>query len=52
LFEKKSEKKSLLRKKGFTLQKTGIANSKKDKNRIYLRKKGGHKKLKKEGFHP
>ena len=39
-------------KKGFRLQKTGIAKAKKYKNRIYLRKKGDDKNRKKKDFFP
>ena len=42
LFKKKCEEKSLLRKKGFVMQ----------KNRIYLRKKGDDKNRKKKDFFP
>ena len=48
----KSEEEFLLRKKGFTYEKTGIANLKIHKNRIYRRKKGDDKNRKKKDFFP
>ena len=46
----KSEEEFLLRKEGFTYKKTGIANLKIHKNRIYRRKKGDDKNRKKKDF--
>ena len=48
----KSEEEFLLRKEGFTYKKTGIANLKIHKNRIYRRKKGDDKNRKKKDFFP
>ena len=52
LFEKKVRKSHFSEKKVLGCKKTGIANSKIDKNRIYLRRKGDDKNRKKKDFFP
>jgi hypothetical protein len=52
LFEKKVRISHFSEKKVLGCKKTGIANSKIDKNRIYLRRKGDDKNRKKKDFFP
>ena len=52
MFEKKVRKSHFSEKKVLGCKKRGIANSKIDKNRIYLRRKGDNKNRKKKDFFP
>ena len=52
MFRKKVKKSPFLEKKVLRYKKTGIANLKNYKNRIYFRKKGDNKNRKRKDFFP